>query len=208
MTGRTYGKILVSVWRDEGWVMLSTEAQWLYMQLISQPNLSSCGVLPLQITKWAKGSGDMTAERIIAAGRELANERMIFSDSDTEEVLIRTYIRHDIIGQGTPKVLKGALSSALRVQSKYLRQALLHEIQNLGRILPDDQRALVDELEASVQCSPKREQQHLPPTTATTTQPFGWLPNGNGKAFESLSGPPSGRVNSFGESLNDDEPPW
>lgn len=112
---------------------MTTDAQWLYKFLISQPVTSTAGVLPLQITKWARCARDMTIERVVAAVELLAERRYIVIDDNTEEVLVRSYIRHGAAATGTPNVMLSALRCAVAVQSGELRQALLDEIVRLDR---------------------------------------------------------------------------
>lgn len=44
---RTFGKIECSAWRDPDWLSLPADAQWCYGLLVSQPEITSAGVLPL-----------------------------------------------------------------------------------------------------------------------------------------------------------------
>jgi hypothetical protein len=132
-SGRQYALLRIDIWRDEDWRDLSVDAQWLYELLISQPVTSTAGVLPLQITKWARCARGMTIERVAAAVGMLSERRYIVIDDDTEEVLVRSYIRHGAAATGTPNVMLSALRCAVSVQSIELRQALLDEIERLER---------------------------------------------------------------------------
>jgi len=132
-SGRQYALLRIDIWRDEDWRDLSVDAQWLYELLISQPVTSTAGVLPLQITKWARCARGMTIERVAAAVGMLSERRYIVIDDDTEEVLVRSYIRHGAAATGTPNVMLSALRCAVSVQSTELRQALLDEIERLER---------------------------------------------------------------------------
>jgi hypothetical protein len=184
MSGRQYGKLLTSIWRDDDYTQLDTDPQWLYEHLISQPNIDTAGIVPLQVTKWAKGAADMTVDRVKAAARVLTDARYIVVDFRTEEVLVRTYIRHDIATAGSPKVLKGALNCALRVQSRDLRAVLFSEIRRLDCAMSDDLQVLVDALEASVVLGTKKAQPHLPLQQQSQRS----LSDGYRKPSESLSG--------------------
>lgn len=127
MTARKYGKLHTAIHRNLGWRALDSDPQWLYMTLLSQPNVDSCGVLPLQILKWASCSASMTADRVRAALELLARAWFIVVDTETDEVLIRSFLEHDVLAAGSPKVLVGALRSALQVQSDWLRAVLASE---------------------------------------------------------------------------------
>jgi hypothetical protein len=169
MTARDYGKLRVGRWRETEWLKLSADAQWLYVFLVSQSTTDSAGVFPIQLSKWAKGASDMTVERVTAAARLLDAANFIVVDHDTEEGLIRTYIRDDRAGDN---VFKGALSRAAQAQSPLLREVLLREIkENLHREFTDREAELITQLEATL--SDHVSSATTPtPSTATTTPPF------------------------------------
>ena len=149
-SGRQYALLRTDIWRDEDWRDLSTDAQWLYEFLISQPVTSTAGVLPLQMTKWARCARDMTTDRVAAAVELLSERRYIVVDYDTEEVLVRSYIRHGAAATGTPNVMLSALRCAVSVQSTELRQALLDEISRLDRQWSDKALEVIFSLKESL----------------------------------------------------------
>ena len=143
--GRAFGKTFTSIWCDADWLRLSTDAQWLYQYLLSQPDISTCGVMPLMPQRWSKGSCDMSLERVTTAAKELAAQRFVVIDGETFEVLIRSYIRHDVTSLKNWKMLKGAVRATLRVRSAKLRRALLAECHRLDP-LPEGTAAIIAEL--------------------------------------------------------------
>jgi hypothetical protein len=147
---RTFGKLLKANWTRDAWRQLSTDAQWLYAYLVSQPTTDTAGVFPLHTARWAKGNSDMTEARVKAAARLLIDTGWIAVDFDTDEGLLRNYIRDDWAGD---LIFKGALTRALLVQSVRLRAVLLSEVRELKcdrPIVKDDQLTLIDELESSI----------------------------------------------------------
>jgi hypothetical protein len=150
-SGRQYAQLRTAIWRDEDWCRLPTDAQWLYEVLISQPSISTAGVIALQITKWANYSSDMTVKRVKAALKVLRERNYILVDEQTEEVLVRTFIRHDLGGGAvSPKVMVAALRCAIGTQSDDLRAVLLAEVQRLERAWPEYVLVLVDDLEKTL----------------------------------------------------------
>jgi hypothetical protein len=113
-SARQYGKLLKTNWREDAWTGLTADAQWLYAFLVSQPTTDSAGVFPIRISKWAKAATDMTAARVKAAATLLVDRGWIVVDHDTEEGLIRSYIRDDWAGDN---IFKGALGRAVQAQS-------------------------------------------------------------------------------------------
>jgi hypothetical protein len=168
---RNFGKMPRNNWREEWWTSLTTDAQWLYTHLSSSPHTDTAGVFPISVTKWVKAACDMTPERAMEAARHLVERGLMVADHDTEEGLLRTYIRDDWAGDN---IFKGALNRALLTQSVRLRAVLWREIKQLNREFSDEALKRIDELEASIPgdfdfgslgpTSPS-------PSTATTTQP-------------------------------------
>jgi hypothetical protein len=171
MGARQYGKLPKSNWGDDGWTSLTADAQWLLTYLLSHPTTDTAGIFAIRITKWAKGAADMTVARVQAAAKLLVDRGRIVVDHDTEEGLIRNYIRDDWAGDN---IFKGALGRALLCQSPQLRAVLLNEIHNLGRELKPDWLLLIDDLEASVpvEFNLGFEPATAAPTSTATTQAF------------------------------------
>lgn len=126
---RSFAKLYVSVW-DAGsdFYDLSADAQWLYWTLLSHPLLSPAGVVPLQPRKWAKRAKGMTVRRVTGALDELANVgRKVIIDDDTEEVLLRVFIRRDM-GYRTPNIKKSIEASIDHIESDALRHVATLEL--------------------------------------------------------------------------------
>ena len=98
----------------------------------------------------------MTVDRVRAAANVLVERRFVVVDLDTVELLIRTFIRHDVAAQGSPKIMQGALNCALQTESPKLRGVLLSEIRKLERGLPEHLLPLADQLEASLGSHPPK----------------------------------------------------
>ena len=96
-----YGKIYKRIWGDPDFCGLPERAQLLYLKFISQPDVSLAGVLTLAPVRWAKQSANVTVRQIDAAIQTLIETGFIHVDYDTQEVLIRSYIRRDT-GKAAP----------------------------------------------------------------------------------------------------------
>lgn len=196
MSARQYGKLPIARWRkDDPWTQLDADAQWLYAYLLSQATTDGAGVFPIQISKWAKGAADMTVERVKTAAKQLVERGWIIVDHDTEEGLLRSYIRDDQAGDN---IFKGQLNCALQAQSPMIRAALLREIRQLDRQFKDRELELIDTLEASIPSAinPVAGTATTPsPSTATTTQPFDRL-------LDAVATPPERRSNAV---IHDDD---
>lgn len=124
---RSQGVILASIWNDPDWKALGRDEQWMFELLISQANMTHCGVIALTDRRWARMAAGTTAADIMKFLGNLAAADFVLLDEETDEVLVRTFLRNDgVITQGN--VFKSALRSAQAVQSPALRAAILREL--------------------------------------------------------------------------------
>lgn len=128
---REHARVLTRIWNDKDFIARSAASQRVYLLMMSQSSVSHAGVLPLQLSKWARKAADTTVEDIQAGLEEMVAERFLVVDYDTEEVLIRTHIRNDgVLKQ--PNMLKSALRQARAIESPKLRAALADELRRIG----------------------------------------------------------------------------
>lgn len=133
---RNYGRIKTSIWTDEDFRLLSDSAQALYLRLLSAPSMNLCGVCdwrPKRIALLTKG---MTVEKIKDASEELEAARYIVIDEDSDEVLIRTFIKHESVVQN-PKTAAGCEAAFVTVVSWRLRATVSYELRRLRNQIPD-----------------------------------------------------------------------
>ncbi|WP_280476305.1 hypothetical protein [Nocardia farcinica] len=130
---RDHGRILCRIWSDKDFRALPRTAQALYMQLLSQKEINNAGVLPLMLSKWAKGCDEIaSSEELTRDLAALIAARFVVVDSDSEEVLVRSFIRNDgVLKQ--PNVFKNALRCAEAVESEAIRRSLAEELRRTGR---------------------------------------------------------------------------
>ena len=141
---RSEARIFTSIWRDGDFIALPPGAQRLYLFLLSQHDLSHCGVMPLLPQRWAskalglsiadiecdlkwlEGSANPSGNPDPAAART----PFVIVDRDTGEVFVRSLIRRDGIWK-QPNVLKQARDAADQIESRRIRGALLAELRRL-----------------------------------------------------------------------------
>lgn len=124
---RDYGKLFTRAWGDPDFRALTGEAQGLYQQLISQPDMSMAGVITTAPPRWAGQSSNGTVEVIQASLDELEERRFIIRDPDTQETLVRSFIRNDQMWR-SPKSMIGIDSSVRSVLSMRLKAAIAAEL--------------------------------------------------------------------------------
>lgn len=127
---REHGLIWISIWRDEDFRRLDSRTQWLYFALISQWDMSPCGVQPYQPNRWAQLAPDMTPKQIHKAIHDLEKARLLIVDRATDELLVRSHVRHDR-PMRVPNSAKAVVRWAARIESDDLRKALIVELRRL-----------------------------------------------------------------------------
>lgn len=129
---REHARVLCSIWRPgDDFRTRSPEAQRLYFLLLSQRELNNAGVMPVMVNKWARCSAGTTTGDIEKALAELVDSRYVVVDWDTEELLVRTFIRNDGILKHR-YTRRSALRSAEQIESRILRHALAAELVRIG----------------------------------------------------------------------------
>jgi len=104
--------------------------------LLSHPSLSYAGVADWRTARLAAMASDTTRGDIERAAAGLQDARFIFVDEDTEEVLIRSFLRHDgLLKQ--PKLSISMVNAFGAVASKPVREVIVHELQRLNEEYPE-----------------------------------------------------------------------
>lgn len=186
---RGHGRILTSIWEDTDFLALDQQQQRLYLFLISQPNLNHAGLLDLTLRRWARKAAGLSVAELDKLLTGLEHARFVVVDDDTEELLIRSFVRNDGVWR-MPKVMGAMVSGALEISSPKLRAALLDEMDRV----PLDE--LSDEPTKTTRGEGPSIRTQVEAHIETLRKAFGTPtldPNGGGSATPSAtpSGPPS-----------------
>ena len=127
---RDHARFYLSMWDDDDFISLSALAKLVYVQLCMQRKLEYSGELTVSVKRWSKAHPDQDTDTIRAALAELDAARFVVVDQDTDELLIRSFIRNDQLYK-QPNVLRAALRSAFEISSPLLRRALAAELRRL-----------------------------------------------------------------------------
>lgn len=122
-----------SIWSDDDWRALSVDGQWTYAMLMSHPDRNYAGVLPVTKRRWVRLAAGMTMQRLDATLAELDSAGFIVLDEDTEEVLVRAYIRRTKVFTHI-RMMANALRESTEVESERIRSALGQEFVRLPRL--------------------------------------------------------------------------
>lgn len=127
---REYGRVWLSIWSDEDFIALPSGAQRLYLALISQPGMNTCGVQSYAPRRWASLAPDTTSKQIERYVARLETPRLIVVDHATDELLVRGHIRHDRALRSA-NVAKSLARTWHLIASKPLQRVVLCELQRL-----------------------------------------------------------------------------
>lgn len=133
---RDYAQIRQDMWSDDRWRGLTPAAQWLYMLLLSDPRLTYAGVTEWHPGRIAQRANECTGRDVLIAAAELADAHFVIIDEDTEEVAIRSFLRHDPVMRN-PRLAVTMAKDFGVVASNKIRAGIVYELQRLRKTEPD-----------------------------------------------------------------------
>lgn len=133
---RDRASIRLDMWADQDWRDCPQGAQHLYMLLLSHPALSYAGVADWKPGRIAAMTEGMTAELVVQNARILRAGHFILTDDESEEVLIRSFIKHDGLMK-QPKLTVSMTNAYAAVASRQIREVIAFEVQKLQKAEPD-----------------------------------------------------------------------
>lgn len=133
---REYASIKLLIWQDDEFRSLSREAQHLYLLLVTHPSLSYCGVVDWRPARLAAFAGNITADDVIEAAEELRAISFVVVDEETEEALVRSFIRNDGLMK-QPRMAISMVKAYAAVASRTLQGVVIHELQRLHKESPE-----------------------------------------------------------------------
>lgn len=133
---RDYAKTNLTIWQDPEWRALPWPAQHVYKMFWEHPGLSYCGVVDWRPTKML-GWGDGWARGDLMALVDCLRARhFLVVDEDTEECLVRSWIRFDgVIKQ--PRLTVSMCNAFGEVGSNALRGVIVDELRKLKERDPE-----------------------------------------------------------------------
>lgn len=168
---RSQAKVFVTIWTSPEWLGLSVHAQWMYVVLLTQSKLSLAGCVDLMPARWAALSETADLGLVRAALGELEAAEFIAIDQATGEVLIRTFVVHDVAsGTLNRNIVKGFWSAWEAILSPDLRQIVVNNVpeaiweRSNGHVPPEAHRRRSARLEP-------RFEQRLQPQSQLRSEP-------------------------------------
>ena len=134
--GRTYARVKVDIWTNAKFRRLSPSAQHLYFTLVTDPDMSYCGIADWRPRRLSGKAGAWLVESIELAASELIDSRMVIICEGTEEALVRSFVRHDGVLQNA-KLAVSAAHAVGAVSSTNLMGIAIHEFQRAKKEHPE-----------------------------------------------------------------------
>lgn len=121
--------IRTSIWKDDDWLALPFEAQWLYEAILSQPDLSWCGVLTWAPGRFARFARGLSKTKVEAARKALVKARFVVVDDDTDELWVRRFVKWEKVVD-KPNILVSASHDLAKVHSQLIREGLAEQFRD------------------------------------------------------------------------------
>jgi hypothetical protein len=146
---RTEGRIFTSIWKDGDFLSLPPMAQRLYIFLVTQPELTYAGTMPLRPARWVPKAAGLTLADIGRDLKELEGTAypsanppesgpgpgplrspFVITDDETGELFVRSLLRRDGAWK-QPNLLKQAIDASDEIESPRILLALLAEVRRI-----------------------------------------------------------------------------
>jgi len=169
---RDHARINLAIWNDDDFLDLPPLAQHLYLVLWTHPDLSFAGVVDWRPARLAQRSHGWTTEDVILAGKCLEARLFTVTDEETEECLIRSWVRWDgLLKQ--PIMAVSFANARAAVSSRDIRGVIVYEARKLHKIepkLPGWAKPQVQELLAKEPIDPRARALPKDPLTPDLTR--------------------------------------
>lgn len=137
---------------DDDWRALSMPAQWLYDFLAQHPDRNEAGIVPFTVKRWARVARGLTVADLRRWLTELDDAGFLVADEDTEEVLVRSFIRVGKVYTHI-RLFRNACTAIRAVESERIKSALGQELVRLPKLAipaprPGNERNVAEAVEA------------------------------------------------------------
>ena len=117
---RDHARVKTSIWDDDDFLALKSAEQHVYLALMSSKGLSRCGVIDFIPARFTHLATDLTDARFRSAIKALVAANFVVLDERTQELLVRSYVRHDGVldrvnmGKATGSAIEAVVSRRIR----------------------------------------------------------------------------------------------
>ncbi|UFS59498.1 hypothetical protein [Subtercola endophyticus] len=133
---KRFSQIRSEMWLDDEWRRMTVAGQHLYLLVLTHPERSLAGLLDWRPGRIKEFAAEWTFTDVMIAAGECSDKFFLVFDQDTEEVLVRSFVRHDgILKQ--PRMGVAVANAFGSIGSNKLRGVLVHELMKLRSEQPD-----------------------------------------------------------------------
>jgi hypothetical protein len=131
-----FAQIRPEMWIDDEWRALTMPAQHLYLLLLTDPERSYVGLVDWKPARIVQRASEWSVLELMRAAVELSVAHFLVFDQDTEEVLVRSFMRHDgLLAQ--PRMAVSVANAFGMIGSNKIRAVVVHELLRLKKESPD-----------------------------------------------------------------------
>jgi 5-methylcytosine-specific restriction endonuclease McrA len=130
MTHRRFAHIPCDLDHDPAWRALTMDQQWLYLLLLTQPDVSNGGVLAVRETRWSHMAAKTTPELVHELVGQLHAEGWIYRDETKQELFVSGYFRAESVHK-QPRYVVSATEAIAECWSRPLRAVASAELGSL-----------------------------------------------------------------------------
>ena len=124
---REYARVKLTIWADQDHRALPKGPQHLYYKLLTG-EINAAGIADWRPARIAALTAGEAVESVRQDGRALEEARFIVIDEATEEVLVRSFVRHDGVLK-SPNMARAAALAWSVAGSQRIRDAIAIEVQ-------------------------------------------------------------------------------
>ncbi|WP_062367344.1 hypothetical protein ACK8HH_17275 [Gordonia sp. LUNF6] len=135
-TGKDHARVNLALWGDDDFLDLRVDEQLLYLSLWTSPGLSYCGAGDWHPGRIANLAADWTRDRVEHAAAGLSRNLFLIIDTDTDEYLLRSWIKHDGLWK-TPNMAVSLANARAELSSRMLRGVIVHEVRRVRDAHPE-----------------------------------------------------------------------
>ena len=132
---RKFSVMPVSIWRDDSFTSLGRGAQWLYLMLLSQRQLTPAGILPTLPRRWAGMTSSLGGDEVVAWLDELQAAGWAYTDHQALETFVSGYFEGEQIARQPRRVI-AALDAIPQIEPEWLRALVSAELGDLVAAAP------------------------------------------------------------------------
>ena len=132
---RDHARIRIDIWADDDWRDLPSLPQWLYLHLLTSPALNFCGVTDWRPARIAALAAELTGDDVEYAAAWLEAGEFVVIDRASEEVLIRSWVKHDGL-VSSPNMTKAMAKAHAAIGSSIIRAVVVDQLERLRQSQP------------------------------------------------------------------------